>query len=324
MKKFLLYLFLLLVVGIGGLLLYVKFALPNVGDAPQLKVEITPERVKRGEYLANAVCVCMDCHSQRDWTKFSGPLVPGTLGEGGEEFNQNFGFPGAFYSKNITPSGIKDWSDGEIFRTITTGVNKDGKALFPIMPYMHYGQMDQEDLYSIIAYIRTLKPIEKVNKESVPDFPMNFIINTIPTKQEMQKKPDPSDKLAYGKYMWNASGCTECHTKQEKGKQLPGMEMAGGFEFNMGPMGIARSSNLTPDDETGIGTWTEENFLARFRVYSDSTYVAPIVQKGAMQTPMPWTMYSKMTDEDLSAIFAYIKTLKPVKNQVEKFTASAQ
>jgi hypothetical protein len=98
------------------------------------------------------------------------------------------------------------------------------------------------------------------------------------------------------------------------------MEMAGGFEFVLGPMGIVRSSNLTPDEETGIGTWTEENFLARFHVYRDSNYVSPNVQKGAMQTVMPWTMYAQMTDEDLSAIFAFMKTLKPVKNAVEKFS----
>jgi cytochrome c2 len=322
MKKFITYLLLFLVAAVIVLLTYVKLALPNVGPAPEIKVELTPERIKRGEYLANAVCVCMDCHSKRDWTKFAGPPVEGTLGQGGEIFNQDFGFPGSFSSKNITPAGISNWTDGELFRTITTGVNKDGKALFPIMPYMHYGQMDQEDLYSIIAYIRTLKPIVRANNESKPDFPMNFIINTIPSKQEMTKRPNPSDKLAYGKYMWNATGCTECHTKQEKGKQVPGMEMAGGFEFKLGPMGIVRSSNLTPDDETGIGTWTEENFLARFRVYRDSGYVIPTVAKGAMQTVMPWTMYSRMTDEDLSAIFSYLKTLKPVKNQVEKFTAS--
>ena len=316
------YFLLFIALAIGGLLSYVKLALPNVGDAPDIKVDISPERVERGKYLANSVCVCMDCHSTRDWTKFGGPPKKGTEGMGGEIFNQDFGFPGSFVSKNITPSGIGNWTDGEIFRTITTGVNKDGKALFSIMPYMHYGQMDQEDIYSIIAYIRSLKPIVRENQVSVPDFPMNFIINTIPTKQEMMKRPDKSDKPAYGKYMWNASGCTECHTKHDKGKALEGMEMAGGFEFILGPMGIVRSSNLTPDMETGIGTWTEQNFLDRFHIYSDSAYVPPVVQKGAMQTVMPWTMYSHMTDEDLSAIFAYLKTLKPVKNVVEKYSSA--
>ena len=93
-------LFLLIVV--GGLVSYVKVALPNVGDAQVLKINYSQERVERGKYLANNVTVCMDCHSTRDWNKFSGPLMPGTLGKGGELFDQKFGFPGAYYSRNIT------------------------------------------------------------------------------------------------------------------------------------------------------------------------------------------------------------------------------
>ncbi len=115
MKKILLGIAAVVVLAVSGLLTYVKAALPNVGPAPDLKVEITPERVARGSYLANTVLVCMDCHSGRDWTKFSGPIAEGTLGKGGEQFDQKFGFPGVYYSRNITPAGIKDWTDGELF-----------------------------------------------------------------------------------------------------------------------------------------------------------------------------------------------------------------
>ena len=102
------------VAGLIGILIgYALIALPNVDKAPDLKVEITPQRVQRGDYLANAVASCMDCHSTRDWTKYSGPLVPGTLGKGGETFDQKFGFPGAYYSRNITPFGISRYTDGE-------------------------------------------------------------------------------------------------------------------------------------------------------------------------------------------------------------------
>src|SRR5690348_18344139 len=99
------------VLGIAGLLGYVKFFLPNVGAAPDIKVESTPEIIKRGEYLANHVCVCMDCHSRRDWTKYAGPISPGTFGQGGEVFDQQFGFPGSFVSKNITPYHLANWTD---------------------------------------------------------------------------------------------------------------------------------------------------------------------------------------------------------------------
>lgn len=189
------YVVLLLVAAIIGVLSYVSFALPDVGEPEDIKIEITQKRLERGSYLANSVANCTECHSERDWTKFAGPLVEGTLGKGGEEFDQKFGFPGKFVAKNITPYALKDWTDGEILRAIASGVNKDGKALFPIMPHPNYGKLDREDLYSIIAYLRTLTPIENTVAQSEPDFPMNFIINTIPQKPTFTTIPDPAHML---------------------------------------------------------------------------------------------------------------------------------
>lgn len=305
---------------ISALLAYVKFALPNVGAAPDLKVEITPEKVERGRYLANHVMVCMDCHGTRDWSKFSGPMIEENAGGGGEVFNQQFGFPGSFIAKNITPFNLKNWTDGEIFRAITCGVNKDGKAFFPVMPYKYYAQADAEDIEAVIAYIRTLPEIESTHPESVADFPFNFILNTIPEKANLQKRPNPSDVKAYGKYMTTASGCMECHTKQEKGKVV-GEFFAGGFEFNFGNGTMLRSPNITPH-ETGIGAWTKEQFIQRFKMYDNPELVLPDVnmEKGDFQTVMPWTMYAGMTEEDLGAIYEYLKTVKPVNNSVERFT----
>lgn len=122
-----------LLIGVSAIALYVKTALPNVGKAPNLKVEVTPQRIERRKYLANHVVVCMDCHSQRDWNRFSGPLQQETFGGGGERFGKEMGFPGTLYSKNITPYALHNWTDGELFRAITCGVNKNGYALFPLM-----------------------------------------------------------------------------------------------------------------------------------------------------------------------------------------------
>jgi cytochrome c2 len=310
----------LVVFGIVCLLSYVKCALPNVGPAPDFKVEITPERVERGNYLANHVCVCMDCHSTRDWKRYSGPVIPGTLGKGGEAFDQNFGFPGEFYSKNITPYALKNWTDGEIFRAITEGVNNHGKALFPVMPYPAYGKMNEEDIKSIIAYLRTIPSLENNVKESSPDFPMNFIINTIPQKASPSTIPAKSDTVAYGKYLITAAACIECHSIKPKGKFVKGMEYAGGFEFPMPGTGIVRSPNITFDKETGIGNWSKETFIKRFKSFSDSTYVAPKLDPGSFNTIMPWIMFSGMTEEDLGSIYEYLKTLKPIHHQVERFT----
>jgi mono/diheme cytochrome c family protein len=312
----------LLVIAIAALLIYVKVALPDVGPAPDIKVVSTPESVKRGEYLANHVMVCMDCHGSRDWTRFSGPMKAGFEGSGGEVFDEHFGFPGTFYAKNITPFNLGSWTDGEIFRTITTGVNRDGKALFPIMPYANYGQLDEEDIKAVISYIRTLPAIESAIPTSKGDFPMNIILNTIPKKASMQKRPPPTDVIAYGKYLATASSCIECHTNQVKGK-IVGAQYAGGREFQIGEGYTVRSMNITPDP-SGIGNWTKEQFIRRFKMYTDSSYVLPKVDlaKGDLQSIMPWTMYAGMTDEDLGAIYEYLRTVPRANNKVERYTVA--
>lgn len=301
-------------------LTYIKVALPNTGKPENLVIESTPEMVQHGEYLANHVMACMDCHSERDWSKFSGPLVPNTLGQGGEAFNQNMKFPGNYVAKNLTPYKLASWTDGQIFRAITTGVSKDGHALFPIMPYTHYGTVDRKDIEAIIAYLRTLPSIEKENIPSRSDFPMNFIIHTIPRDAQFVDKPDKSNKVAYGEYLVNAAACYDCHTNQDKG-QFIGEAFAGGMEFPFPDGSVVRAPNITPHP-TGIGGWTEEQFVQRFKQYTDSGYVAPTVKKGDFQTVMPWMMYSGMKEEDLQAMFAYLQTLDPVEKTVVRFASS--
>lgn len=322
MKKALritLYIFAGVIILIAGLLTFLKVALPNVGPAPEIKINSNLEIIGRGQYLANSVAVCMDCHSTRDWSYFAGPADPTTWGKGGEIFDQKFGFPGAFYSKNITPSGIGSWTDGEVYRAITSGVSKDGSALFPVMPHPNYGKMATEDVYAIIAYLRTLKPINNRVPESKPDFPMNFIINTIPAPAAPQAIPAKTDKVEYGKYLLNAAACGECHIKQDKGQKIAGMEFAGGFEFPFAT-GVVRSSNISSDKETGIGDWSEEAFVNRFKSYADTSYKPHQIEEGGFNTTMPWLMYAHMTREDLSAIYAYLQTTVPVKNNVVTFT----
>ncbi len=308
-----------LIIIVIGLLSYVKLALPNVGNPPELKVKITPVRLERGKYLANHVTICMDCHSTRDWSLYTGPLDSAQFGGGGEVFGKQLGFPGEFISPNITPHNLKYWSDGEIYRAITSGVSKDGHALFPIMPYPNFAKMDTEDIYSLIAYIRSLPVKESQPKVSVADFPMNFIINTIPAAATPQKMPSPNDQVAYGGYLVNAANCNDCHTKKVDGAEVEGMKFAGGFAFNLPNGTIVTSANITPDKATGIGSWTKEQFLARFKAYSDSTYTPRKIAGDEFQTIMPWTMYAGMKTSDLEAVYAYLRTLKPVNNSVVKF-----
>jgi hypothetical protein len=238
---------------------------------------------------------------------------------GGELFDQKFGFPGAYYSKNITPAGISDYTDGELFRTITTGVNKDGEAMFPVMPFHNYGKMDPEDIKAIIAYVRTLTPIQNEIPESSSDFPMNFIINTIPQKATLSKMPDSANTVAYGKYLATAASCIDCHTKFEKGNFVPGTEFGGGREFPFPDGSVVRSGNITPD-ATGIGSWSKESFVASFKSREDGSKLPTGIKPGEFNSMMPWNMYAGMKSEDLAAIYDYLKTVQPIKNKVEKFT----
>lgn len=308
---------LLILVAIGGIATYVKLALPDVGNPPEVKADMNAETIQRGEYLANNVMICMDCHSTRDWAAFSGPLKPGTLGQGGELFDQSMGFPGKYYSANITPSGIGDWTDGEIFRAITTGVRKSGKPIFPVMPHKNYGQLCEEDILAVVAYLRTLAPIDYTVPESESDFPMNFIINTIPEPAHLSPMPSKTDEVAYGKYLVTAAACAECHTPFDGKAFDEKFTLAGGRQFPL-PGGIVTSANLTPDMETGIGKLTKENFVGLFSAYRDSSMRYRPVSQQDFNTIMPWTMYSGMTDEDLGAIYAYLRTLQPVKQKVER------
>jgi len=299
--------------------IYVKTMLPDVGPAPKFSLDKSDKRIQRGKYLANHVAVCMDCHSSRSKDLFSGPLLAGNFGGGGEAFNKDMGFPGNFYSRNITPYNLRSWTDGEIFRAITTGVSKDGHALFPVMPYHAYGKLDQEDLYSIIAYLRSLPSVKNDVPESEADFPVNLIINTMPANAALSIRPSEEDLVSSGKYLVTAAACVECHSKMDKGAKVPGTEFGGGMEFGL-PGGIVRSANITPDKATGIGNWSEADFVKRFKMYADSSYIPHKVGPADMNTPMPWTMYAGMQENDLKAIFAYLQSLKPITHQVEKFT----
>ncbi|HEY2649904.1 MAG TPA: c-type cytochrome [Puia sp.] len=299
---------------------YIKIALPDVGAAPVITVDKSPEKVERGRYLANCVMSCMDCHSKRDITEYSMPMVLATRGQGGERFDQTMGFPGIFYSANITPAGISSWTDGEIYRAITTGVRRNGKPIFPVMPYHAYGYANPEDVKSVVAYVRSLQPIANVVPESTADFPMNIILNTVPKRAEPISLPTSGDSLANGKYLFTIAACHDCHTPFEKGKFDETLALAGGRVFPA-PGGMVTSANITPDKETGIGSWTKEIFVQHFAMYRDSVIAHRVVNAGESQSIMPWTLYGNMKDLDLANIYAYIQTLQPVKHSVTKWKA---
>lgn len=304
--------------GIAGVgYLYARY--PNVPEPENITVEATPERLARGEYLSNHVAGCTGCHTMRDMTKYGGPFLPETLGAGGELFGEvGSGFE--VYSRNITPEGIGNWTDGQLIRAITAGVNADDEPLFPVMPYPKYARLSREDVESIVAYIRTLKPI----RSSVPGrklpFPLPLIVRTMPAPPNFRAIPSKTDRVAYGEYMTNAAVCADCHSPtDDSGQPLPGREFSGGQEFKLSNGAVVRPSNITPDADTGIGTWSEQQFIDKFKAWRSMEPRALTEAEQRENTIMPWTFYADMTDEDLGAMYAYLRSLKPVVNRVTKF-----
>ena len=306
--------FLLLIIGYA----YLMTKYPKDIAVRDIKIDPTPEMIERGKYLANNFAGCIDCHSQRDYNKFAGPLVPGTEGMGGMDYGEGAGFVPA---KNITSdveTGIGGWTDGEIFRAITCGLNKDGKELGPMMPYTFFRNMDEEDVKAIIAYIKTLPP--KKNEISQHDFkfPVNIIFRTIPDEPDFKKRPDPNNKVALGAYY--GISCKFCHSPTDGPDFVPGKEFAGGVEMPDPKGGIVRSANITPDKETGIGNWSKQQFIDKFRLYEKPESQNIAVKDGEFNTVMPWTFFATATDDDLGAVYDYLMSQKPVFNKVEKFT----
>jgi len=302
------------VIGIGITWAYFFVVLPRDLPVPDIEIERTPERIARGEYLANAVFGCVYCHSERDWSLLGAPPKPGRIGAGGELFDESVGLSGMIVAPNITPYHLGDWSDGEIYRAIVNGLHKEGYAFFPIMPFDVYLHLNDEDIYSIIAYVRTLAPIEQDHPPRRPSMLMQLIANI----RALPADPwdvDQNDPVSRGEYLARIAGCRFCHTPaDERAQPLPGMWFAGGLSMP-GPSGeTAPSANITPDKETGIGNWTTERFIQRFKMYAGARI--PVSEAG-YQTQHAWTEYGQMTPADLADIYAYLMSQEPVRNDVD-------
>lgn len=301
---------------------YLSLRKPAQRPASTEKIEPTPERVARGKYLVHHVSTCHACHSERTLA-FALPVKPGREGVGGFVWDKQIGFPGTIAASNITPdpeTGLGQWTDGEILRALREGVDREGKALFPIMPYTHLREMSDDDAKAIVAYLRTMKPIRYEEPKKQLDVPLNFIEKFMPKPVETAvTAPSPGDSVAYGRYLTRIGGCYECHTpKDERDQMIPEMAFAGGWELK-GPWGRNLTANITPHPTTYMGQSTREAFIARFKSFAHfDASNAPAAQPGR-NTVMPWIEYAGMTEQDLGAIYDYLKTVPPIENRINPF-----
>lgn len=307
------------VLAVAGGAIFVVTYRPAQRPASAERIEITAERLARGHYLVESVLGCGDCHSDRDWSLYGGPARSAALAGAGC-LGPEAGAPGRICMPNITPdpvTGIGAWSDGEILRAIREGIGRDGRALFPMMPYSEYRKLSDEDAQAVVAYLRSVPAVENPLPRTEIDFPVSFFIKMAPRPlEEPVAGPDRSDPAAYGEYLAQVAGCAFCHTPvDERMQPLPGRELAGGH-VHQGPWGTVVAPNLTPHP-TGLGGRSKESFLGMFRAFaSDEARAIPAAVGD--NTPMPWLSHSGMSDEDLGAIWEYLQTVPPVENRVER------
>lgn len=300
---------------IAGGLIWLSMKKPASRPASTEKIEPTPERLARGKYLVENVSSCLDCHSDHV-SGYAFPIKPGTEGQGGYVFDKNIGFPGVVSAQNITPdpeTGLGKWTDGEVLRAMREGIDRNGDALFPMMPYEHYRLMSDEDAKSVVVYLRTLKPIRNQVPPKHLDFPVNFIAKFIPKPLDGPvTAPDPKTAhVEYGHYLSRIGGCYECHTPHDDKNQLvESRPFAGGWEMK-GPWGRVHTANITPAPHTFMGQATKEQFIGRFRSFATFDAATAPVPPPGRNTVMPWIAFAKMTDEDLGALYDYLKTVKP-------------
>lgn len=297
--------------------------LPRTAKPPDLEVVATPERIERGRYLAINVLQCVDCHSVRDWTLYGGPPMP-PIGAGRPCLDRvtptagvNVGqetFPGLLCIRNITPdagTGIGQWTDGEIVRAVREGVGRDGRGLFPIMPYFIYRDLADDDVQAVVAFLRTLPAARSAQPPGREiDFPLNLLVRLWPRPLEGPVvAPDRvRDPLAYGEYLGRIARCEFCHSPREPNSldAFEGRRYAGGMPFFLGPERVMYPMNLTPH-ASGLGSWSRETFIARFRAHAVPQKVTP-----RENTLMNWNAFSGMTDEDLGLLYDFFMTLPPV------------
>jgi mono/diheme cytochrome c family protein len=275
------------------------------------RFEPTSARRARGQYLFTAGAACIGCHSEWDRTLDGHPAKAGFEGAGRNWADE--GMPW-LTAPNLTPdadTGAGTWTDDMLARSIREGIGHDGRALFPVMPYVRFAAMSDEDLASIVVYLRSLPPVRRSLPKTAIPFPPGPLINSVPKPVTAPvPAPDMSTPERAGAYLVRMAVCAECHTpSDDRGNKLPGLEFAGGFPLPDATAGhTIVSANIT-QDPSGIPYYDEALFIQTIRT-------GRVVAR-KLDDMMPWASYRNLTDDDLKAMFAYLKTVTPVKHTVD-------
>lgn len=300
-----------LAVIIAVLFVAVQLRWKRTFDAPLPDIHASTDSgvIATGRYLAYGPAHCAYCHT----TAETAPAL-----DRGEQPPLSGGFvcdipPGTIRTPNLTPdreTGIGGMSDGQVARMLRYGVRRDGRAA---LPFMNFHLLSDADIRALISFLRSQPPVS--HRVPSHDFTlvgkmvMAFVIKPVgPSSPPPAESPPPGITLERGAYLVNAvAECADCHTQRSMvDGSFTGPRLAGGSPFDVAgkPDLQVVPPNLTPEPKTGrIASWTEDQFVARFR-------------QGRLipGTPMPWNAFARMTDDDLRAIYRYLRTVTPVEH----------
>jgi mono/diheme cytochrome c family protein len=287
---------------------YINFSgMPNYEvNAPDLTVTVDSVSVAEGYRMAQMTC--FQCHMSEG--KLQGKIMEGE--------DSPFGI---IYASNITQhkeNGIGNYTDGELAYMFRTGVKRTGEYAPPWMP--KFPNLSDKDLNNIIAFLRSdkleVQPSDQLQPQAEYTFMTKLLLKIafkpLPFPEQPISTPPSTDKVAFGKYLATAKlDCFGCHSEDFKTQNLMVPEETPGYFGGGNPFEengvITYSANLTPDMKTGLGNWTENDFVnvMKFGGKPDGTSIKP-----------PMMPYPLLTDDEISAIWAYLQTLPVIENDV--------
>jgi mono/diheme cytochrome c family protein len=263
---------------------------PSAAEAP----------LERGRYLVESIAACGNCHTPKG--PQGAPLADRNLAGGFVIEEPDF----TAVAPNVTPdrdTGIGSWTDEQIARAIREGIRPDGSLIGPPMPFELYRGISDSDLQAIVVYLRNIPAASnRVTQKSQYRIPLPKSWG--PPLRTVAEVPR-SDMVKYGAYLAGPIGhCIECHTPMVQGRRDWSRTGQGGYEF-AGPWGVSVARNITPHRGEGLGAWSDAEIKRAITqgISRDDTRLAP---------PMAFAYYAKMTEQDLDAIVAYLRSLKPL------------
>ena len=305
---------------VGAFVLYIQIkGIPKypveMSDAiKNMKVPLDSAHIAEGKRISSMLC--RECHYSAETQKLTGSFRADIPKEFGDT-----------YSLNITQdktNGIGNWSDGELYYFLRTGIRpQTGQYVPPFMP--KFPRMSEEDIQSVIAWLRSPDPELAADPSEFPPSKPNFLIKflcnvafgplPLPTQPIME--PDTTNQVALGKYVADGMiGCFGCHSADLKTlndlepEKTPGFYGGGTVMLDLDGKTSVTTANITMDKETGIGNWTEQQFV-------DAVRYCKKPQGGLLHYPM--IPHAGLSETEVKAVFAYLKTVPVIQHQVPRF-----